>query len=715
MNRRSTLNQKRSATISEFRFITGENTDANVSSSSQHSQQLKQDQLQSQHNQQKRNQCQPKLTKVLPYKVTRSKSVHAFQEYGKGFVGSPLMNSSIKSSQINSPQPKKLLKKEVTPLQPTPPIISPIPNQPHASTSIAVALEEPPLQQSPPPPPPPPPPIHPSPFISNTIDDDNAQTSLSYSSNLLNYCQESVATSNYPAGATKSPGSGIRNTTVIYRKKNTPELDYNLNEISPISYDTNSLRVVKRQSKFSVNSKLEAPTSSNDLIMEKNKNLSPDLEIVMAKSDDDNNSSIEIKQKNILETPISFNNDLPNKSVGDNDSYTSPVSTGLFSNITRRGFWWIIVILLCVIIILIGGFAPAVFILGKGTKTSVGKFFSDPKNLPMLYLLSSKYLTKVEEVREPIIHKPNSIEGLSEELQQDNEVVSLMSIVTNALFSGVAYSPSNALEPQCGFTRRDAMLDLARLSTITTRIRNYGMQCDQSEFILDAIEYMNLNMTLAMGVWIGSNDTVNQEQMDLMKKIISKYPNPSELINSIYIGNEVLFREDKTRDELIEYIQDAKTFLQSRGIDDIPVGTSEIGSLVDSPLLQACEIVGANIHPFFAGVPVEFATIWSLEFLNLQVQPYNDYNTKIVLTEIGWPSGGGTFGSSIASLSNSEYFANDFLCTFRDLPVEYYYFEAFDEPWKEIFWEGNRRWETQWGVFQDDRSPKFALQNIGCV
>lgn len=714
MNRRSTLNQKRSATISEFRFITGENTDANVLLLLQHLQQLKQDQLQLQHNQQKRNQCQPKLTKVLPYKVTRSKSVHAFQEYGKGFVGSPLMNSSIKSSQINLPQPKKLLKKEVTPLQPTPPIISPIPNQPHASTSIAVALEEPPLQQSPPPPPPPPP-IHPSPFISNTIDDDNAQTSLSYSSNLLNYCQESVATSNYPAGATKSPGSGIRNTTVIYRKKNTPELDYNLNEISPISYDTNSLRVVKRQSKFSVNSKLEAPTSSNDLIMEKNKNLSPDLEIVMAKSDDDNNSSIEIKQKNILETPISFNNDLPNKSVGDNDSYTSPVSTGLFSNITRRGFWWIIVILLCVIIILIGGFAPAVFILGKGTKTSVGKFFSDPKNLPMLYLLSLKYLTKVEEVREPIIHKPNSIEGLSEELQQDNEVVSLMSIVTNALFSGVAYSPSNALEPQCGFTRRDAMLDLARLSTITTRIRNYGMQCDQSEFILDAIEYMNLNMTLAMGVWIGSNDTVNQEQMDLMKKIISKYPNPLELINSIYIGNEVLFREDKTRDELIEYIQDAKTFLQSRGIDDIPVGTSEIGSLVDLPLLQACEIVGANIHPFFAGVPVEFATIWSLEFLNLQVQPYNDYNTKIVLTEIGWPSGGGTFGSSIASLSNLEYFANDFLCTFRDLPVEYYYFEAFDEPWKEIFWEGNRRWETQWGVFQDDRLPKFALQNIGCV
>ena len=54
--------------------------------------------------------------------------------------------------------------------------------------------------------------------------------------------------------------------------------------------------------------------------------------------------------------------------------------------------------------------------------------------------------------------------------------------------------------------------------------------------------------------------------MNTMKRIAAKYPNPLELINSIYIGNEVLFREDKTRDELIEYIQDAKTFCNQKGL-----------------------------------------------------------------------------------------------------------------------------------------------------
>ena len=207
MNRKSTLNQKRSATISEFRFITEENTEANALLQQEQQQpQLKQDQsLLQQH---KRTQSQTKLTKVFPYKVTRSKSVHPFQEYGKGFVGSPLMNSSIKSSQINLPQSKKLIKTNNTFATNS---SNNFANSNSTATfdiycsgirGTAITSTTPP---SPPPVPQPPPPIHPSPFISNTIDDDNAQTSLSYSSNLLNYCQESVATPTYPVVATKTP------------------------------------------------------------------------------------------------------------------------------------------------------------------------------------------------------------------------------------------------------------------------------------------------------------------------------------------------------------------------------------------------------------------------------------------------------------------------------------------------------------------------------
>ena len=55
--------------------------------------------------------------------------------------------------------------------------------------------------------------------------------------------------------------------------------------------------MVKRQSKLSANSKLEAHTLSNDFKLEKDKILSPDLEIVMAKAEDNDDTNIEIKQR----------------------------------------------------------------------------------------------------------------------------------------------------------------------------------------------------------------------------------------------------------------------------------------------------------------------------------------------------------------------------------------------------------------------------------
>lgn len=358
------------------------------------------------------------------------------------------------------------------------------------------------------------------------------------------------------------------------------------------------------------------------------------------------------------------------------------------------------------------GLLIAIYILSHGTRDSVNSYFNDGKNIPHLRELAAEYLFPGEQFGVVT----NSIDGLSNAAKSDIEVTDLMKGVSNFMFHGIAYSPNNAMEPHCRYNKRDAMLDLAKISTVTTRIRTYGMQCDQAELIMEAIDHMNLNMTVAMGVWIGENDTINRQQMDMMKKVIAKHPDPARVINSIFIGNEVLFRGDKSKKELIEYIQDARRFLQLMKIDDIPVGTSEIGSLIDLELLINCDIVGANIQPFFGGVSVEDATHWVLRFLDLQILPHNEnIGTPIVITEIGWPSGGGRYRYAQAGMSSLKVFLSTFLCTMRNLPLEYYFFEAYDEPWKEVFWTSNQKWETQWGIFNADRLNKFPLQNIGCM
>ncbi|KAI3405584.2 btgC [Candida oxycetoniae] len=401
----------------------------------------------------------------------------------------------------------------------------------------------------------------------------------------------------------------------------------------------------------------------------------------------------------------------------DYGSFTSPTPRRkCFDLCSRKSFIITIVTLIMVVVLLLGSSVPVMYILSKGTQESVDKYFQDPKHKSFLNELYHKYIVQKNAKESVFGASTNSVEGLSAETKGDTEVVELMSVVSNVLFNGIAYSPMNAMEPFCGFSRRDAMLDLAKLSTVTTKIRTYGMQCKQVELILDAIDHMNLNMTVAMGVWIGPNNTVNKQQMDMMKKVIAAHPDPSRVINSIYIGNEVLFREDKSKEELIAYIRDAKSFLELMHVSNIPVGTSEIGSLIDSKLLEACDIIGANIHPFFGGVSVEEATSWTLQFLDYQIQPYNEkFATPIVITEIGWPSGGGRYKQAIANVDNVKYFIRDFLCTLRETAIDYYFFEGFDEPWKEIFWEANQKWETQWGIFNKDRSNKFPLQYMGCT
>lgn len=281
-------------------------------------------------------------------------------------------------------------------------------------------------------------------------------------------------------------------------------------------------------------------------------------------------------------------------------------------------------------------------------------------------------------------------------------------------FKGVAYSPLNSMEPLCGTTLEDVEQDMMVLSTITNKIRTYGMQCNQNKFILETIESKKLDLVLSMGVWISSNETVNKQQLDLMKELLTMYPR--KYFDSIMIGNEVLFREDKTTQELIDIIKQTKKFLKNIGLIDLPVGTSEIGSLVNGALLRECDIFGANIHPFFGGGLVEDATNWTIDFLKYQINPMNEkYNTKIVISEVGWPYKGGSYQASVANSTNFQAFLNQWVCQLKKFPdLDWFYFEAFDEPWKEMFYEGDNKWETEFGIFDRNRQMKPGIQFPQC-
>jgi exo-beta-1,3-glucanase (GH17 family) len=273
-------------------------------------------------------------------------------------------------------------------------------------------------------------------------------------------------------------------------------------------------------------------------------------------------------------------------------------------------------------------------------------------------------------------------------------------------FYGINYSPLNALYPNCGVTQRDVILDIAVLSQLTNRVRLYGTDCNQAALTLNAIQALEVDMTVSLGVWVGEPLDVTLRQLSDMRDILNEYPR--HLINSILVGNEVLFRGDLSADKLIGYIDYVREYLRQHNISDIPVGTSEIGSKWTGELAQHVDILAANIHPFFGGVDVHDSTKWTYDFLLREVtgSVVSPANLTYVISEVGWPSGGGALQGAVAGINEMQIFLDKWLCNNQDTDVGWYWFEAFDEPWKERWNTDEAKWETQWGLFTSDRKLK---------
>lgn len=294
---------------------------------------------------------------------------------------------------------------------------------------------------------------------------------------------------------------------------------------------------------------------------------------------------------------------------------------------------------------------------------------------------------------------------------QKNEEIQLMMNNTELrnVFYGIDYAPRNVIYPICGATMHEVMLDVALLSQVTSRLRTYGTQCNQAKFILDSIRTLNLNVSLSMGVWIGPNDDINELQIQDMKSLLKSYPR--NLFESLFIGNEVLFREEQTPGNLVKYIKEAKDFVRDELKWNLPVGTSELASKVNADVMKASDIFGSNTHPFFAGSNVQLATKWVYDFIKYQIEPIilqsgNKDSPEIVISEVGWPYQGGKFRNAIAGKRHMQYFLNNWVCEANEQQYPWYYFEAFDEPWKQVYHTDKSKYETEWGLFTAERKLK---------
>jgi len=293
-------------------------------------------------------------------------------------------------------------------------------------------------------------------------------------------------------------------------------------------------------------------------------------------------------------------------------------------------------------------------------------------------------------------------------------------------FYGIAYTPEGAQLPECGATLADVITDIQLMSQLTTRIRLYGADCNQSALVLEAIKQTKVDMT----VWLGNyclatdNGTAYDRQRGEIQAAIQTYG--TDHIGGITVGNEFMldYLDDNDATDpngpvgntgaaiLIADIKDTRNMLASMNLPTtLQVGTSDAGDYFNNLVLEACDYGMANVHPWFANVSAENGAAWTSTFFeqtDVAQAAALPNNPKMYIAETGWPTNSSdisneTNGPGNASIAGLQVFLDTFICQANANGTAYFFFEYFDEPWKTVQFGGV---EGYWGLFTANRTLK---------
>ena len=181
-----------------------------------------------------------------------------------------------------------------------------------------------------------------------------------------------------------------------------------------------------------------------------------------------------------------------------------------------------------------------------------------------------------------------------------------------------------------------------------------------------------------VGAWLGTNNNINEQEIANLIKIAKEGH-----ADIVAVGNEVLYRNDLSEEELLVYIQRVKN-----EIPGIPVGyVDAYYEFENRPALsKACSIILANCYPFWEGCHIEYSLLYMKDMYKRALKAAN--GKRVLITETGWPNIGEKFYGAEPSVKNAlAYFLNAQQWS-QEENIGMFYFSSFDEAWKSSD-EGN--------------------------
>ncbi|HKO87149.1 MAG TPA: glycosyltransferase [Burkholderiales bacterium] len=241
-------------------------------------------------------------------------------------------------------------------------------------------------------------------------------------------------------------------------------------------------------------------------------------------------------------------------------------------------------------------------------------------------------------------------------------------------------------------TEEELEADMKLLSSVTKRIRTYTST--ENPAVVRLARAYGMNVTA--GAWLDMREENNQKEIDALIETVRN----NRHVDRVIVGNESVLRGEVSVKDLVRYLKEV------RGKVRVPVSTAEPWHiwLKYPELVRNVDFITIHLLPYWEGTPVEYAVDHVMNSYDELQRAYP--RKRIVIGEVGWPSQGDRQRGAYPSIESEAAFVRAFLEKAAERDLDYYFMEAFDQPWKQ---ELEGRAGAYWGLFYADRNPKFPL------
>jgi glucan 1,3-beta-glucosidase len=251
--------------------------------------------------------------------------------------------------------------------------------------------------------------------------------------------------------------------------------------------------------------------------------------------------------------------------------------------------------------------------------------------------------------------------------------------------------------------------DMYALKGITDKVRIYSLvDCNQAELVLPAAK--NAGLQVHLGIWTtNSHDYLLQEKAKLAGLIDSGLYDDNVI--GLHVGSETVYRKEISADTAISYMKEIRDYIRGRG-KNTPVTIADVIDIyyANQQLIDAVDYISVNQFSFWERADVNEGTAVTLDRLrNLRIAAAKK-GKKVVISEVGWSSGGSDPSAGVASPENQAKFFSDFFQMARAHNFDYYWYVAFDSKWRVT--NGGKEVEADFGVFQEDDTMKSNFQQL---